>query len=391
LTPTPTSRLAELLAALVAQPTVAGASNEALVAYVSAQLAEAGVPSTPIPSTRRPDGLNLHAVIGPAQKPGVLLSGHTDVVSVEGQAWSSDPFTLTTVGNRLYGRGTTDMKGFVAAILAVVPRAANQPLRRPLHIALSCDEELGCLGVGSLIDHLTSYYPPPLCAIVGEPTRMRVADRHKGKVALRAQVRGHTLHSCAAPKGVNAVTYAARLISAIDDIARELLAEPPEPGDAGFAVPQATLSIGPIQGGVSTNIVPEHCTFDFELRYGAERDPVAPLARIRERAAALEAEMRHTAPETGITLSELGAYPPLAASAGGVRLPHERGSDHEPARTAVDFGTEAGLYSRAFAAPILICGPGDMARAHRADEYIELGELEEAELMLRGVVDSLCI
>lgn len=381
----------ELLDALVAMPTIAGTANGALINHVAQRLRARGVRSEVVSSHTRADGLNLHAVIGPAGEPdGVILAAHTDVVPVEGQRWSTDPFVMTRVGDRLFGRGTTDMKGFVAAAVCAAERAVDRPLHRPLHLALSCDEELGCAGVGSLLDALAAGATPAALCIVGEPTRLLVADRHKGKVRLRVDVRGRAVHSAAAPTGVNAVTYAARLVAALDQIARRL---DEDSADAAFAVPHATLSIGPISGGVSTNIVPDACRFEFELRYLPGQDSGAILAQARAQAAALEAEMRRVAPECAIQFCELAAYPPLAPPDGGVVASQwwpEPSDSVDGGPLAVDFGTEAGLYRERLGVPTIICGPGDMARAHRADEYIELDELQAAERWLARVVDRLC-
>lgn len=310
-----------------------------------------------------------------------MLAAHTDVVDVEGQAWSSDPFLLSRTGDALHGRGTTDMKGFVASAVCAAERAASLPLRRPLTLALSCDEELGCAGVPSLLEVLAAAPQRPALCVVGEPTRMRVADRHKGKVRLRVDVRGRAVHSAAAPSGVNAVVYAAHLVTALDDLGRGLAREP---RDDAFSVPHATLSIGPIQGGVSTNIVPEACSFEFELRTLPGQDPQPVLDGARALAAELEREMRAVAPEARIDLTELARYPGLRAAPGAPSLP---GSGDA---IAVDFGTEAGLYRDALDVPVVVCGPGDMARAHRADEYIELGELRACLELLDGLVDRLC-
>lgn len=371
----------ELLAELVALATIAGRPNAELIELVRGRLAARGIDAATVVSASRADGLNLHATVGPPVPGGLMLAAHTDVVDVEGQAWSSDPFRLTRVGETLRGRGTTDMKGFVAAAVCAAERAATLPLRRPLTLALSCDEELGCAGVPSLLEVLAATPQRPGLCVVGEPTRMRVADRHKGKVRLRVDVRGRAVHSAAAPSGVNAVVYAAYLVTALDDLGGGLAGDL---RDDAFAVPHATLSVGPIQGGVSTNIVPESCTFEFELRTlpGQEAQPV--LDRARALAAELEREMRSVAPEAAIELTELARYPGLRAAPGVPSLP----GSGEP--IAVDFGTEAGLYRDALDVPVVVCGPGDMARAHRADEYIELSELRAGVEMLDRLVDGLC-
>ena len=373
-----------LLASLVSYPTVAGEPNEELIEFIRSRLVGYGAQCTVIESSSRPDGLNAHAVIGPPDEPGVVLSAHTDVVSVDGQGWQTDPFKLARVGDRLHGRGTADMKGFIASVLAIVPYAVARELRRPVHIALSCDEELGCLGVGSLLDLLDDAPAPPGLCIVGEPTEMRVADRHKGKVGMAVSVRGRAGHSSAAPAAVNAVTYAARLIAAIDKLGGGLADAAMDPG---FGVPHATLSIGPIRGGVSTNIVPDACSFEFELRYLPGQDPEPILDEVRARARSFEDEMRAVAPEAGIEFRRTSAYPPLAP----MPLPASLPSPLQGAPIAVDFGTEAGLYRERLGIPVLVCGPGNMAQAHRADEYIEVDQLGRACDLLRSVIDDFCV
>jgi acetylornithine deacetylase len=387
--------LVEVLDALVSMPTVAGQPNRMLVDYVATRLQGCGVECEVIPSYERPDGLNMYACIGPADEPGgVLLAAHTDVVPVEGQDWHSDPFQLTRVGELLYGRGTSDMKSFVAAAVCAAEAAAQRDLRRPLRIAFSTDEELGCAGVASLLDVLDGVAGAPALCVVGEPTRMRIADRHKGKVRLRVDVRGRAVHSAAAPTGVNAVTYAARLVAALDELARGLATVGAEPA---FTVPHATLSVGPIRGGLSTNIVPDDCRFEFELRYLPGQDPDATLAGVKDAIETLQTEMQAIAPEAGIDLFELAAYPPLASTGDSTVLlasipPFAElvGTETGASLAAVDFGTEAGLYQQRLRVPTFVCGPGDMARAHRADEYIELDELAAVNRFLTGLVDWLC-
>jgi acetylornithine deacetylase len=380
-----TAEAVALLERLVAFPTVAGESNVDLVDHVREHLSLHGVESTVIPGPR-PHAFNLHAVVGPPEERGILLAAHTDVVAVEGQPWTRDPFRLTRANGRLYGRGTADMKGFVAAALAVVPFAAGRRLRRPLHLALSCDEELGCRGVGSLLDALAAQPTRPALCVVGEPTELGVAVRHKGKVARRVHVRGRACHSSAAPQGVNAVAFAARLIAALDEIGHGLAAE----RDAAFAVPHATLSVGPIWGGVSVNIVPDACTFDFELRCLPGQEPAPALTRVEARARELEREMRAVAPEAGIAFEELAAYPPLAPAPADAAVAAQVAALAGAGQgLAVDFGTEAGLYRDRLDVPVVVCGPGNMAQAHRADEYLEAEQLGRAEELLRRLVDSL--
>jgi acetylornithine deacetylase len=374
-----------LLADLVGFATVAGTSNEALVAYAAERLEGAGATVTTSPATR-PRGHNLHAVLGPADVPGVILSAHTDVVAVEGQAWSRDPFVLHAAGGRLYGRGTADMKGFVAAALAVTAGVRAGALRQPLHVVLSCDEELGCVGIRPLLPQLARTIPPPQVCVVGEPTRLRVADRHKGKLALRVTVRGRACHSSHAPEGVNAVEYAARLIVDLRHLAGEL--ENAE-RDERFAVPHATVSTGPIRGGVSLNIVPDECVFEVEIRVLPGQEADALERWVQTAAAELEREMRGIAAEAAITVERATAYPGLAAGANAAAAREVARLAGAGEGLAVDFGTEAGLLQQALDGPVVVCGPGDMAQGHRPDEYLEESQLDGAVAFLGRLAATL--
>lgn len=378
------ARARELLARLVAFPTVAGESNEALVDWIAQELEDAAAKVRVLPGPR-PDGRSLHAVVGPADEAGVLLAGHTDVVPVDGQSWSHDPFDLRVDGGRLYGRGAADMKGFVAAVLAAVEASRSSALRRPLHLALSTDEELGCRGTPALLSALAGAIPAPRWCVVGEPTRMRVVERHKGKLAFRVAVRGRAAHSSRAPEGVNAVEHAARLVVALRDVEAELRAALT---DERFDTPFATVSVGPIHGGVALNIVPEWCTFDAEIRLLPGQDPVVAEDRVRQIAAALEAAMRERAAESRVEVTRLSRYPGLADSPGAAAA--EIAALAEESRGgSVDFGTEAGLYQAALDVPVVVCGPGDMAQGHVADEYLETDQLDRAERFVRRIAQAL--
>lgn len=371
---------AELLARLVSFPTVAGTSNVELMTYAAERLEGVGARVT-VSEGERPDGPNLHAVLGPADAPGLVLSAHSDVVAVDGQAWSRDPFALHADGGRLYGRGTADMKGFIAAVLAAVADLRAATLRRPVHIVLSSDEELGCRGIRPLLPELSARIASPSLTVVGEPTRLGVVERHKGKLAVRIDVRGRACHSSRAPDGINAVEYAARLITALDEL-RDTLGDAAR--DERFAVPHATLSTGPIAGGVALNIVPEACTFELEVRLlpGQPAEPV--LAAIRESAARLAAEM---GPDGRITVTTITEYPALGGDRGDPALVAlVARCAGAKAGGAVDYGTEAGLLEQALGGTVVVCGPGDMAQAHRPDEFVEAAQLEAAVAFLRQLV-----
>jgi acetylornithine deacetylase len=374
-----------LLGRLVSFRSVAGEPNLDLVAWVADLLDGAGATVTEVPGTRS-DARNLHAVLGPQDVPGVLLSGHTDVVSAEGQEWRMDPFTLTADGDRLYGRGTADMKGFVAAALAAMLAAPAGELRQPLHLALSSDEELGCTGVGPLLDLLETLPARPRYAIVGEPTQLDVAVAHKAKAAWRVNVRGRAAHSATTAAPVNAVAYAARMIVALDEIGHELAAGQ---RDERFSVPHATLGVGPIAGGVSLNIVPERCGFDFELRTLPGGSADETVQRIRAMAAELSSEMRHAAPEAGIEVVEGVAYPALEPDGSAAVARDVAALSGGVAGGAVDFGSEAGLFQRRLGIPVVVCGPGSMAQGHKPEEFVERAQLQRCVATLERLVERL--
>ena len=378
----------EILGRLVSFPTVAGESNLDLVAWVAGVLDDAGAVVTEVAGAR-PDARNLHAVLGPADVPGVLLSAHSDVVGTDGQEWSTDPFALTRTDERLYGRGTADMKGFVAAALAAMRAAPAGELRRPLHFALSSDEELGCAGVGPLLDVLERLPARPAYAIVGEPTQLRVVVAHKGKAAWRAHVRGRACHSALAPQGVNAVAYAARLIVALEAIGRELAGAG---ADDSFSVPHATLSVGPDRRGARAQRGARrlHVRLRAAHAAGTRVDGFAP----RVAAAAASSQERDAGPGAGDRdrpRADRGLSRARARRL--VRRARELAALVDTAAGGtVDFGSEAGLFQRRLDIPVVVCGPGSMAQGHGPDEFIEREQLRAGEAMVERLLGSLaCI
>jgi len=338
-----------LLEQLVAHPSVAGRPNIELAGMLEQRLREAGAEVASVPGGER---TNLWATTGPPGVPGLVLSAHMDVVSVDGQDWASDPFAVTERGSRLAGRGTADMKGFLAAAVVAFEDAARSNLSRPLHLSLSTDEEIGCVGIAQLAPWIAGLDPLPAGCVVGEPTGMRAVTAHKGKVAGRVTVTGTAVHSALAPLGVNAVEEAARLIVALRERADSLIASGPH--DDRFQVPTATFIIGPIRGGTVLNVVPDACVFEFEVRHLPGQDP-APLLE-------------------GITYEPLAGYPGLDVPPDSeiVRLAHSAGAEEGD---AVSFGTEAGVFA-GLGIPAVVCGPGDIADAHRADESVPVEQLE---------------
>ena len=376
----------DILARLVAEPTISRRSNLTLLDHVEGLLRPAGAR---IERFAHPDGsrANLWASIGPEGPGGVVLSGHTDVVPVEGQAWSSDPFTLTERNGLLYGRGAADMKGFVAASLRAALLAAGRPLKRPLHLALSYDEEIGCMGVRGMIEALAGRAERPALCIVGEPTEMRIATGHKGKQALRACCHGQEGHSALAPNALNALHLGAAFIQALQARQEELAVSGAR--DPDYDIPYSTIHAGMMQGGTALNIVPNRCEIDFEIRNIAEDDPANILSRIAADAEVIAARHRNRFPMACIEIEEVSGYPGLATrpDAPAVRLLSRLLDDDTTLKVA--FGTEGGLFDQTLGLSTAVCGPGSMEQGHKPDEFVTLAQLARCDAMLARLVAEL--
>lgn len=374
----------DILARLIAFDTVSRNSNLALIKYIQDYLAGLGVDSE-LFFDEAGGKANLFATLGPRDRGGVCLSGHTDVVPVDGQNWSVPPFELTENDGRLYGRGTADMKGYIACVLAAVPAFLAQPLRVPLHLAFSYDEEVGCLGVRSLLADLARREHKPIACIIGEPTELKPVLGHKGKLAMRCQVHGAACHSAYAPQGVNAIEYAAKLINRLGEIGTRLAA--PERHDPRFDPPYSTVQTGVIGGGRALNIVPAECQFDFEVRALPSDDPQQVAEQLRDYAETeLLPKMRAVKAEADIRFSELSAYPALATdpeSEVAQLLARLSGSDEF---STVAFGTEGGLFDQA-GIPTVVCGPGSMDQGHKPDEFVSVEQLAACDGMLGRLVE----
>ncbi len=368
-----------LLARLVGFATVSRDSNLELISFIRDYLAGFGVQSALFHNAEHTKA-SLFATIGPQDRGGIALSGHTDVVPVEGQAWTVDPFSLTERDGRLYGRGTADMKGFIASALALVPMLVAKPLRMPLHLAFSYDEEVGCLGVRPMLAELALRPQKPRMCLIGEPTELTPVLGHKGKLAMRCQVEGAACHSAYAPSGVNAIEYAARMIGKLGDIGAGLAAA--QHHDTRFDPPFSTVQTGLIHGGRALNIVPAECAFDFEVRALPGLDPRTVLDQLQHFAdTELLPRMRAVHSGADIRFSELSAYPALATA-----------PDSEVAQLlcmlsgstdfgTVAFGSEAGLFTQA-GIPTVVCGPGSMDQGHKPDEYVSVAQLDACDAML---------
>lgn len=370
----------EILDRLIGFDTVSARSNLPLIAYVEDFLKSRGFAVTRVPDPVE-DKAGLFASIGPTGA-GVLLSAHTDVVPVEGQNWTRDPFRLTAEGDRLYGRGTTDMKGFLAAMLACADKAARRELREPLKLAISYDEEIGCVGIAKMIDALPPAIGLPRACIVGEPTSMQVAVGHKGKSAIRAICHGEAGHSALAPRFTNALHLAADLVAGLRALQDDLATHGAQ--DDSYAIPYSTVHVGKLSGGTALNIVPDRAELLFEFRHLAADAPDSLMARIR--ALADDIATTHGA---AITLEQVTAYPGLdtPADAEVTRLVQRLARNQT--LTKVAFGTEAGFFDT-LGIPTVVCGPGDMeAQGHKPDEYLLHSQLDACDSMLDSVLDHL--
>lgn len=402
----------EILKHLVAFPTISRDSNLPLVDWVEAYLTAWGARCR---RTWNDEGTkaNLLATFGPDASGGVVLSGHTDVVPVEGQDWTSDPFTLVERNGRLYGRGAADMKGFLAVALSLVPQIGAVSLRRPLHMAFSYDEEVGCLGVGRMVHDLVGHFPLPSVAIVGEPTTMEVVRTHKSVNAFRTRITGQAAHSSQPHRGASAILGAARLLEELRCIGLESRhrgagAEEKEGGHAvaaGFDPPWTTVQAGMIQGGTALNILPAECTFSWEYRSPPGEDPSKILRRMEAFAREqVLPELREFAPGANVVTETLAQVPALRAEGRGERGSAEGGRGPRriqgtesaealmqrlpgvrPGGTgAVSFATEGGTFQAAGISTV-VCGPGSIDQAHRPDEFIAVSQLEACADALRGL------
>jgi acetylornithine deacetylase len=373
----------ELLARLVAFDTTSHKSNLEIVAFIEDYLLQHGVSSRRVVAD---DGLkaSLYATIGPADGGGVALSGHTDVVPVEGQTWSSDPFILRSEAGRHYGRGACDMKGYLACMLAAVPDFKKRKLKTPIHLAFSYDEEIGCLGVRPMIAEFGKKLAKPRLVIVGEPTNMQVVDAHKGPVRWQVEVTGRAAHSSMSHLGVNAITYAARLITELERMGTDLKVTS---RNDRFNPPFATLQVTKLEGGTANNIIPIFCRFGFEVRAlpGVDIDGIERRIRTFAETSCLP-EMLGVADEAAISITRANTVPPFAAEPNSeatslaLKLTGQNGTH------TVSYATEAGLFQDAGSASI-VCGPGDIAQAHTPDEWIADSEINKCMGFMARLAD----
>lgn len=384
--PTPEPRCLSLLKDLIAFDTTSRNSNLELIHFVRDYLGNLGVEAQLVFDDDAKKA-NLYATLGPQDRPGIVLSGHTDVVPVDGQDWHSNPFELTPKATRVYARGTSDMKGFLAVCLLFAPEMVKRELHTPIHFAFSYDEEVGCLGVRSLLAQLASRPLRPVGCIIGEPTSMRIIRAHKGKLSLRCRVRGLEVHSGLAHLGVNAVEAAAEAVTFLKAMARDFRDK--GPFDPELEPPYTTVHTGLINGGTALNIVPKTCHFDFEFRHLPQDDPEQLANALRHFVETkLQPEMHQVSSETGFEWEVLSSMPGLNTDEDANIVQLVKALTGANSTGKVSFGTEGGLFQQA-GIPAVVCGPGSIEQAHKPNEFIELSQLVECEGFVSALIDKL--
>ena len=376
----------EILKKLISFDTTSFKPNLNLIKFIENYLNDLNIKSELIYDETK-NKANLFATIGPNLQGGIVLSGHTDVVPITKQKWTSDPFILTERDNKLFGRGSSDMKGFIAIVLSRVSAMLEKKLKKPIHLAFSYDEEIGCVGVHSLLDLIKKKSINPEFCIVGEPTSMEMVIGHKGKHAYDVKVDGLSCHSGQAPYGVNAINYASKLINYIEEINKEKSIE--GPFDNEYEIPYSTLHTGLIKGGTILNIVPNLCQFEFEIRHLAEDDPLEIIKRIKQYTEELLIkEMHNISSKTNIEINEKINYPGLNISESISPVKQVKELLGNSSHKKVIFGTEGGLFKRELNLPTIICGPGSIDQAHKPDEFISIQQIEKGGAFIDKLINN---
>ncbi|WP_430416667.1 acetylornithine deacetylase [Parasphingorhabdus sp.] len=374
----------EIFATLIGFDTTSRNSNLELIAWVEDYLSQHGVASTRVVNADASKA-NLYASVGPAVEGGIILSGHSDVVPIDGQDWDSDPWTVTERDGLLHGRGTCDMKGFIALALAAVPLFKDG--RKPVHLAFSYDEEIGCLGAPAMIAEMAAKLPKPALAIIGEPTMMKPITGHKGITVHEVEILGHEAHSSLTHLGISANMVAVELMHDLAELARSLW-ENADP-DSPFIPPHATLTIGKMAGGTAPNILARCAQFVFDLRCPPGTDPDAILAPFKAKCAALDSELKRAFPETGVRVTQQSNAPPMthAGSEQAEAFIRRLTGDNSPAGV-VSYAAEAGQFQQA-GFPTVICGPGSIEQAHQPNEYVSVEQFARGADFMARLVEEL--
>jgi acetylornithine deacetylase len=376
-------RVEDILQVLVGFDTTSRHSNIPLITWIEDYLDQHGVAHLRV--DHEPGKTNLYATIGPDIAGGVVLSGHTDVVPVDGQSWSSDPFTLTDRDDRLYGRGTADMKGFIATCLAMVPVFKAARLLRPIHFAFSCDEEIGCRGVRPLVLHIRDHLPKPAVVIVGEPTSMQVVNAHKSAVRFTTNITGHEAHSALTHQGVNAIMIAGEILHEITTLRTELIKHGDPTGR--FDPPYSTIHVGTIDGGTAQNIVPLSCRFGWETRLLPGADPALVPGRIAALQAKLEPQMKAVSQQAAISTVKHNEVAGLAAEKDSPAELLALHCSHTNGTHTVSYCTEAGLFQQ-IGIPTVVCGPGNIEQAHKPDEFLAIEQIRKCEQFMQRLIKT---
>jgi acetylornithine deacetylase len=384
----PSAASRAMIERLIAFKTVSRDSNLGLIEWVRDYLAGFGA-TTRLTHDATGKKANLFATLGDSKKPGLILSGHSDVVPVDGQDWDTDPFTTVERDGKLYARGSADMKGFIGIMLAQAPKFAAalnaNRLDAPLHYSLSYDEEVGCIGVRGLIRDLEEHGIRPAGCVVGEPTSMQPIIAHKGTHRFRCKVHGREAHSSYVTHGVNAIEYAARLVVFIREIADRLARS--ETRDYGFTVPYSTLSTGTIHGGIAANVIPKECLFQFDMRTLPQTSPEGLYREICAHAGQLSREMQAVDENSGIDLEWVSQTAGLAAAETDAIVQWAMQLSRHQTVGKVSYGTEAGLFQK-MGVPSVICGPGDIAQAHGPNEFVSLDQLAQCERFMDRILET---
>ena len=377
----------EILEKLVSFPTVSSESNLELIDWVEQYLVDYGVSATRVYDASGQKA-SLYANVGPEVEDGIILSGHTDVVPVLGQAWDTDPFVVTEIDGLLYGRGTCDMKGFDAIALAAVPKALERGLKRPLQIALSYDEEVGCLGAPDMIEAMAKHLPKAKAAIIGEPSMMKAVTAHKGGTGFATHIRGFEVHSSIMHTGVNAIMYGAKLIEWANEMNVANMAKQPSPLAALFVPPFTTVHVGMISGGTAHNITAKDCHLDLDFRAVPDESLDDWCDAYRAKVAEVEAQMQAIHPDTGIDLEQYFGIPGLKAETDGPAEALARSITGDNGQHTVSYGTEAGQFQeRGYSA--VVCGPGNIEQAHQPNEFISIEQFEAGQEFVDELVQML--
>lgn len=378
----------ENLRALVSFDTTSRNSNLELIEWVEAYLEPLGAVLTRVPNADHTK-TNLIASFGPlSEAGGVVLSGHTDVVPVDGQDWHSDPWVLTELNGKLYGRGTCDMKGFSACALALAPAMARAKLSAPIHIALSYDEEIGCLGAHSLVDELNARFPGASAVIIGEPSDMKVVSGQKGLASFQVEITGREAHSSQIQQGVSAIMLAIPLMAAVQEMAAN--ARLVAPTDSPFEPPGTSITIGLVEGGTAVNILARYCSFAFDIRFEAGDDPSHYEEELQALVNATDAKIKAIAPEGGAILTRRSLSPAMTPEVNGAAEALARALTGDNTLRAVAYATEGGIFQNGGLSTV-ICGPGSISQAHQPDEWVEVEQMESCVGFLERLVARMSV